>query len=298
MAKLQVQPIDAPLTAALVYDRLSQSSFVRTVVVLPSIDSTNSFARHLLSKRMGDVLPSHISANGKVIQPAHSAELLAQIPCLVLADEQSSGRGRLGRQWIAEKGTNLLFSLLIRPHIDPSFIGVLPLCVGESVAAAVQSKVLIDVETKWPNDLLMRGRKVCGILIESVWKGQRLDAVIVGIGVNVNQRTFSSELEATSLALETGRDIDRLALLADILDRLRWLESDGFMNVREKILQNWRDRTNIVGKKISVASAGRTVTGFAKGISEKGELLLEVDGAIQTISAGDATIVKPNRETR
>ena len=138
---------------------------------------------------------------------------------LVVADEQTQGRGRLGRRWEAPPGTSLLFSLALRPRVPGDRLPELSLVAGGAVAEAVADATGLDVEVKFPNDLLVGGRKVAGILAEA-----REGLVVLGIGVNVNQRADElpgeTRLPATSLRLAGGRELDRAELLVAILARL------------------------------------------------------------------------------
>jgi BirA family transcriptional regulator, biotin operon repressor / biotin---[acetyl-CoA-carboxylase] ligase len=138
---------------------------------------------------------------------------------VVVADEQTEGRGRLGREWLAPAGTSLLFSVLLRPEVDAARLPELSLVAGRACAEAIAEAAGVETEVKFPNDVLVQGRKVAGILAEAT-EGR----VVLGIGVNVRQRAgelpADARTPATSLLLETGREIDRAELLVAILDRL------------------------------------------------------------------------------
>jgi BirA family biotin operon repressor/biotin-[acetyl-CoA-carboxylase] ligase len=137
---------------------------------------------------------------------------------VAVADEQTEGRGRLGRQWLAPAGTSLLVSVLLRPDVEPAQLPELSLVAGRACAEAIAETAGVETEVKFPNDVLVRGRKVAGILAEAS-EGR----VVLGIGVNVNQAAGElpeARTPATSLLLETGREIDRAELLVVLLDRL------------------------------------------------------------------------------
>ena len=135
------------------------------------------------------------------------------------ADEQTEGRGRLGRQWLAPAGTSLLFSVLLRPRVDPARLPELSLVAGRACAEAIAEVAGLETKVKFPNDVLVQGRKVAGILAEAA-EGR----VVLGIGVNVLQKPGQLPADArtpsTSLLLETGREIDRADLLVALLDHL------------------------------------------------------------------------------
>jgi BirA family transcriptional regulator, biotin operon repressor / biotin---[acetyl-CoA-carboxylase] ligase len=138
---------------------------------------------------------------------------------VAVADEQTEGRGRLGRQWLAPAGTSLLVSVLLRPDVEPARLPELSLVAGRACAEAIAETAELETEVKFPNDVLVRGRKVAGILAEAS-EGR----VVLGIGVNVSQSAgelpAESRTPATSLLLETGREVDRAELLVALLDRL------------------------------------------------------------------------------
>ncbi|MDX1531042.1 MAG: biotin--[acetyl-CoA-carboxylase] ligase, partial [Rhodothermales bacterium] len=145
---------------------------------------------------------------------------------LVVAEAQTAGRGRLGRTWEAAPGRNLLVSLVLRPALPPERLGLVPLAAGLAVAEAVEAAVPpLCPRLKWPNDLLLGGRKACGVLLEGRTGGRAPSAVALGIGLNVNQTAFPDALaeRATSLHLEAGRPVERAALLAALLERLEAL---------------------------------------------------------------------------
>jgi BirA family transcriptional regulator, biotin operon repressor / biotin---[acetyl-CoA-carboxylase] ligase len=138
---------------------------------------------------------------------------------VAVADEQTEGRGRLGRQWLAPAGTSLLVSVLLRPEVEPARLPELSLIAGRACAEALAETAGVETEVKFPNDVLVQGRKVAGILAEAS-EGR----VVLGIGVNVSQGAGELPAEprtpATSLLLETGREVDRAELLVALLDRL------------------------------------------------------------------------------
>ena len=141
---------------------------------------------------------------------------------VVIADEQTMGRGRFGRRWETEPLSSLLFSLLLRPKfLQPDEIFILTFAASVAVAEAIEDSVDIKPELKWPNDVLVEGKKVCGILLESSFGSRGLSHVVLGIGLNVNQAKFSPEIacKATSLFLSTGKKHDREEVFLSILKK-------------------------------------------------------------------------------
>jgi len=215
---------------------------------------------------------------------------------VVIADYQSHGRGRFGRIWRAEAGENILMSIILRPTIPLEKFGIIPLLTAVSVSEAIEKNASVKVTTKWPNDLLINGKKFCGILMEVSITADKGDFAILGIGVNVNQTKFPEEIQdyATSLRLSTGKTYNRTALVQDIL---RSLETDYVELNRRKdfksVTDRWRKRCEMFGKEITVIQAGKTITGKAIDIDERGFLLLEVENSnIIKLSSGDVTVVK------
>lgn len=206
---------------------------------------------------------------------------------VVVADSQSAGRGRRGRRWHDEPGASLLVSILLRPQLPAAQLPTLSLTAGVAVAEALIHAAGLPARLKWPNDVLVNGRKLAGILLETRFGGEsRLPAatVALGIGVNVAQRAFPPELadRATSVRLAGGA-ADRDALLAALLDAVdRWrgrLEREGFAPVRER----WRALADTLGRTVTVEG----VTGVAVDVDDDGALLLEVDGHRRRVVAGE-----------
>lgn len=254
------------LTAKVIEGSLGSGSFIKKVFAFESIDSTNTYARNLAAERVGE-------------------------PTLIVAEEQTHGRGRFRREWHSERGKNLTFSLLVYPKIPADRMSVLPLCVAQCVADVVEVAAGIPVETKWPNDLLIKGKKVCGILLEPVGSGPENNTLITGIGLNVNQKNFPADPEATSLSLAAGKSFDRLQLLGEIVRSLQWLSELIENSLREKMLIDWKVRCGMWGKEVRVQSVNDTLTGIAKGVSDDGALLLDIGGKEHRIFAGDVKVV-------
>jgi len=196
------------------------------------------------------------------------------------ADEQTAGRGRRGAKWISPKGENLAFSVLLRPTASKSLWYRLSLITGLAVAEALEELIPL-AEIKWPNDVLVGGRKIAGILVET-----GADFVIVGIGININSSDFAEEFVATSLREQCGREVSRAEILSLVVTRLgRFSENieSGF----ETRLRGIRERCYLTGHRISFISAEQRCEGLAKGIGPSGELLVEMNGKIEVIVQAD-----------
>jgi len=216
---------------------------------------------------------------------------------VVLADRQTAGRGRLQRSWQSPPGCNLYLSVILRPAIPPHDAAQITLLAGVAVAEAISAVCPERVGIKWPNDLLIGGRKVCGILTEAKMAMGRIDSVIVGVGLNVNIDSADFDPAhretATSLREETGRDHSREDLLFLLCERFdQWYEiflHDGFAPVRE----GWLARAEMAGKRLRILFLDEMQEGVFAGIDRDGALLIaDEKGAVRRITAGDATIMK------
>jgi BirA family biotin operon repressor/biotin-[acetyl-CoA-carboxylase] ligase len=204
---------------------------------------------------------------------------------VVLADHQTAGRGRRGRGWEDEPGASLLVSVLLRPRLELRRLPMLSYVAAIAVAEALASVASLAPRLKWPNDVLVDGLKIAGILLESrVGLAGPAPTVVIGIGVNLAQRRFEPSLRgrATSVALASGRAIDRETLLASLLERLDvWqarLADEGFEPVRAR----WLALSDTIGRLISVEGQ----TGTARDLDDDGALILECGDGRRRVLAG------------
>ncbi len=236
---------------------------------------------------------------------------------LAVTDHQGGGRGRLGRRWISEPGKDLTFSVLLRPRLMPGQAHLLSLAAAVAVAETLEGLPGLQagsgarpvVAVKWPNDVLLAGKKVCGILLEGSMDTDRLHWAVAGLGLNVNgvpevALKASGEdrfgrVASVSLSEHLGREVPRGRLLARLLERLtvRWgeldsgLPSPGYVDLRTAL----RERDALAGSSVLVCSGMRegevVASGVAEGIGPGGELLVrERSGAIRAVIAGEVTV--------
>lgn len=221
---------------------------------------------------------------------------------VVIADAQSAGRGRLGRSWVSRPGVNLYMSVLLRPAIPPARAPQLSLVAGLAVASVLEDVVagaggaVLDARIKWPNDVLVGGRKICGILTEIEAEADRVSFIVVGIGVNLNcdADAFPPELRdiATSARLAGGARVDRTLFAARLLAELERLYdrflADGF----SALCATWNARAALIGSAVTVSGAGEDVSGTCIGIDADGALLVDAGHGPRRVLAGDVTIVE------
>ena len=208
---------------------------------------------------------------------------------VILADEQTAGKGRLERVWLSPRG-NIALSVILYPSLSylPSLIMLASLAVVHSIEAATGLKSQI----KWPNDVLIDGRKVCGILIESNVQGSTVKYAIIGIGINVNLRLadFPEILPiATSLSDELGRTVSRLSVIRCLLVEIERLYLA--LSAGGSIYQEWRDSLVTLGREVRVKTGEAIYEGVAESVARDGSLLLRSsDGSLTKIVAGDVTL--------
>ena len=217
--------------------------------------------------------------------------------CVVVADAQTGGRGRMGRTWVSPAGVNLYFSLILRPEVPSIRVPQLTLLVAAAIHQALGTVVPgIAPMVKWPNDILIKGRKVCGVLCEMQSEPDFTHFVVVGVGINVNQSEMPSELQdsATSLFLETGHLVSRPELLASFLNHFEPLYDAWLLEEDLGFILPYLERYSLLqSKQVTIDQLKRTVSGTVSGIARGGELMLDAaDGQTTLISSGEAHLQK------
>jgi BirA family biotin operon repressor/biotin-[acetyl-CoA-carboxylase] ligase len=252
---------------------LTTHTFGRNLVILPSTGSTNDVAKEL-------------AAQG------------APEGTVVLADEQTAGRGRMGRHWSAPPGTCLLCSILFRPNLPPTQTPWLTMLCSLAAADAVEQVTGLPVALKWPNDLIISNlqsqgwRKLAGVLTETGVEGGQMAFVVVGIGINVNVELEvlpTLAPDATSILAETGQPVDRVTLLAAFLAGIE--QRYEALQAGESPHQEWAARLATLGQPVRAVTPSETLIGVAESVGEDGALLLRTsDGTLHRLLAGDVTL--------
>jgi BirA family transcriptional regulator, biotin operon repressor / biotin---[acetyl-CoA-carboxylase] ligase len=211
----------------------------------------------------------------------------------VIAEEQTAGRGRLGRDWHSEKSSGIYTSIILRPPLPPAAAPILTLLAGVAAHHAVGSAAGLGVDIRWPNDLLLNGKKVCGILTEMKAEVDRLHMVVLGIGINVNHSSMPEELQdiATSLALEGGRHYSRLHILAELFRDVERYYHLLLTEGNAAIVREWSAASSYSeGKRVRVKAGASNYSGTTAGLGQSGALkILRDDGRQELLVAGEIT---------
>ncbi len=221
------------------------------------------------------------------------AEEGAACGTVALCEEQTAGRGRRGREWVSPKGQGLWVSLLMRPMLTPSSAQLITFVAAVAMAEAVEVVTGLAVGIKWPNDLVVNGKKVCGILLELAGDVETIAYVVAGTGLNTGASAYPPELadKATSLEEVLGRPVKRAAILraylAAVEKHMTHLEQQGL----DGILAAYEKRSCTLNRPVKVEGGGENFTGTAVGLDENGALLVKLeDGTTRRVLAGDVSV--------
>jgi len=229
----------------------------------------------------------------------HWAVSGAEEGSLVIADEQTAGRGRFNRKWLTPRGSALAFSLILHPTAleSPRMVFFSPLA-GMAVSQVLLDSGCADVRIKWPNDVLLGDKKVSGILSEGIWVGSQVVSVVLGIGINVATSSVPGDGEllfpATSLEQSTGKKADRIVLLRSVLEEIHRLRSQ---LVTPEFISAWEDKLAFRGMPVQVEQIGKeNITGILRGINMDGSLrIIRYTGEQVDITAGDLSLRPMNK---
>lgn len=215
---------------------------------------------------------------------------------VVVAEQQTKGKGRLGREWISPNRKGLYFSVILKPDTDPTKVAKLTL-----LGAASVNRGLLDLGIqsliKWPNDIVINGKKVAGILTEMSCELGTINHIIIGIGINVNQSReeipYDLRDRATSLLMESGKAINRKELFAAILNRLDQFYMEFLQDENmDGVLEICRENSAVIGKDVLVIQGGNSRKGHVVGINHSGELQVRFDTGLETVFSGEVSIRK------
>ncbi len=254
------------LSAVIIADGLETSTIGKKIVVLPNVDSTNDEVK----RRAAAGEPEGL---------------------VVIAEHQSAGKGRFGRIWSSDSG-GVYFTVLVRPELPPSDIASVTLAAGLAVCLAIREYTGLDAKIKWPNDIIIGRKKLCGILTEMSAQSDRIDFIAIGIGINVNHTFFPEEIKskATSLYLETGERIDRNSFMRCVIKKLDTVLSSFFVSVSLDDEKLFEGLCATIGRSVTVQRNGEELSGIAEGITGSGELIINSDGKKTVIGSGEVTV--------
>jgi BirA family biotin operon repressor/biotin-[acetyl-CoA-carboxylase] ligase len=213
---------------------------------------------------------------------------------LVIADTQTKGRGRMGRKWHSPSGKGLYFSLILRPDITPDKAAGFSLVAGLAIVRAIKETTGIYTQTKWPNDVLYKAKKIAGILVELTAELDKINYMVLGCGVNVNHMRkdfpFNLQRKAGSLKMVNKKDTPRVLLLQSIIQQFEILYDNfikhGFRYLTKELIQN----SAVIGKRVTITSGKDKVTGKAVGIDNVGRLIIKSRHKLMSYVAGEVTL--------
>ena len=264
--------------------RLCSAGDVLSEAEIASVLETKSLGRNL---RFFDEIDS---TNNELRRIAENG---APDGTLAIAEIQTAGKGRRGRAWTSPRGSGIWMSFLLRPDFAPEYASMLTLVTAMAVEKGIRQQTGLDCQIKWPNDIVLNGRKICGILTEMSTEEDSIRYVVVGIGINVNTKEFPEEISktATSLAIETGHPVRRAPLVASILKA--WEE---YYETYKKTLdlsllkEEYNARLVNLGREVKVLAPKGDDVGVSGGITDTGELIVEVDGEKREVMSGEVSV--------
>ncbi len=247
------------------------------------------------TRRIGRDLFHYVDVTSTMTVAADLAAEGAAEGAVVVAECQSRGRGRLGRSWHTAPSRGIWMTVILRPPLTPMELAPLTLMVAVAVADGIAEATGLQAGIKWPNDLLLDGRKVCGILTELAAEQDAVRHVLVGIGLNVHHMRdeFPADLRetATSLTLAAGRPVDRVAVFQAVLTALDREYEVALAQGFEPVLERWRARSVTLHRRVTVVGGGRRLRGVAEEVTPQGGLVVRAeDGKVETVLSGDVTL--------
>ena len=263
------------------------------LVSKPDILSANEIASGLHTKWAGQNI-HYFDETGSTNDDAKRFAAQGEVHgTLVVADKQTMGRGRRGRTWISTEGVNAFFSIIVRPDMSPNKASMLTLVMALAVCQAIREETELDAHIKWPNDIVVNRKKVCGMLTEMTAELDYIHEVVIGVGINMNQTEFPEEIQenASSLYVQGGQKVMRSNLVKSCMEQFEKYY-DMFMQSQD--LSGLQDTYNALlvnmDTGVKVLDPKGEYEGIARGIDEEGQLLVERDGKLQAVYAGEVSV--------
>lgn len=264
------------------------------LVLSPDVLFGYEIKNGLRTERIGKVDIHHYksitSTNDEAYRLAEAGEPEGVV---VIAETQIGGKGRLGRKWVSPKRSGIYMSLILRPDVETDAVPTITLIAALSVAKALNNIDGIDARIKWPNDIMIGSKKVCGILTEMKAQPDRVDFIVLGMGINVNTSRGRLPDSATSIKNVTGKECDRGAIVRRVLEEFekdyKEFQKGRFAALRKEC----KKLSLILGKKVEITEHHRKIKGKAVDIDEKGALVvLERDGTLRRVFSGDVVLCR------
>lgn len=278
--------------AGYVIDSVSNKGY--RLLACPDLVNEAAIRSSLETKWMGHEIVFYEETDSTNVRAKILGEEGKKSGVLVIAEQQTGGKGRRGRGWVSPKRTGIFMSLMLRPEILARHASMLTLVSAVAVAKGINEIGNIECTIKWPNDIIINGKKVCGILTEMSTDMEEIQYVVVGMGINVNNKEFPQEIQsvATSLFLETGKEVERAKLVAGILKQF-----ESYYGIFEKdqdlsgILSVYNEMLINKNRQVRIIEEGKERTGLALGIDKEGALLVQREnGAVERVIAGEVSV--------
>jgi BirA family biotin operon repressor/biotin-[acetyl-CoA-carboxylase] ligase len=265
------------------------------LVESPDLILPAEIKKNLKTKIFGKKVYSYRKVGSTNLLGFRLAETGAEEGTIIVADEQSKGKGRMGRSWYSPPGLGVWMSLILRPDIPPFKASGLSICAGLALAWTIQEMTGIEAKIKWPNDCLIDGKKVGGILLELSAELDRTNFVIVGIGVNVNHspKDFPKNLAqtATSIRIKLGKEVSRLALLTSFLEKFEKIYLDFRKNGLSLHREMMKSFSSLLGRKVSLKFGKEKIEGMAENIDDNGSLVIKTQKGEKVVRAGEVMVL-------
>lgn len=261
-----------------------------TVVSVPSKGYKIEYAPDKINpKKVETSVPGKLYFYEKTLSTNLEAKQKSDVPdrSVFLAETQTEGRGRLGRKWVTSKNGCVCMSIYVKPDVPPHSVSALTLVAGLAVSRAIENSAI-----KWPNDVLIGTRKVAGILTEMSAEMDKVNYVVIGIGINVNTEAFNIDLvrKATSMYLESGKKIKREDVICKVLDSFWEIYDEFLMGNFAKIRREYMSRCATLRREVVIERAGEQMVARAVDITENGELIVEMDGKRIPVNSGEVSV--------
>ena len=275
------------------YKILAQPHSGYQLVGIPDRLTAQELSWNLTTQRIGKRIHAYETTDSTMDVAHRLAAAGEPEGSVVVAEAQGKGRGRMGRTWVSPKGKGIYLSVILRPDLQLTEIPRITLVAAVAAARVVEAGTGLKPEIKWPNDLLLGGKKIAGILTELNAELNRVHYVVIGIGMNVNTPADKLPAHGTSLAQERGERVDRLQLARTLLTHLDRIYAQFLDGGMAPILESWRQFAGFLGRRIRVALEGRTLDGQAVDVDPSGALLVRTDtGLVESVSAGEVLLVR------